>query len=141
VFFESSDGVFSSVAEITVGRHQLILHIIGSDKMIQSGRCLVVESLEFWFETLDSEFLMDVVIGLDPFWGGSGFHRYDFDVVSVINITDHDVRVSLTGSHQEFSREVRVKLSLINQDGINKVGFCAQVCVSGWHVRDLCFRS
>jgi hypothetical protein len=35
--------------------------------MLQSGRCLVVESLEFWFEALDSEFFMDVIIGLDPF--------------------------------------------------------------------------
>jgi hypothetical protein len=52
---------------MTVGRHQLILHIIGGEKMLQSGRCLVVESLEFWFETFGSDLLMDVIIGLDPF--------------------------------------------------------------------------
>jgi hypothetical protein len=67
VFFECLDGALSSVAAVTVGRHQLILHIIGGEKMLQSGRRLVVESLEFWFETLDSELLMDVIIGLDPF--------------------------------------------------------------------------
>jgi hypothetical protein len=36
----------------------------------------------------------------------------------------------------EFSRQVRVKLSLIDQDGIHKVGFFAQVCVSRWRVRN-----
>jgi hypothetical protein len=67
VFFESSDGAFSSVAVMTVGRYQFILNIIGGEKMLQSGRCLVVDSLEFWFETLSNEFLMDVIIGLDLF--------------------------------------------------------------------------
>jgi hypothetical protein len=66
VFFESSDGAFSSVAAVTVGRYQLILHVIGGEKMLQSGRRLVVESLEFWFETLGSELLMDVIICLHP---------------------------------------------------------------------------
>jgi hypothetical protein len=66
VFLKSSDGAFSGIAAVAVGRHQLVLHVIGGEKVLQSGRCLVVESLEFWFETLDSEFLMDVTIGLDP---------------------------------------------------------------------------
>jgi hypothetical protein len=59
--------------------------------MLQSGRCLVVESLELWFKTFGSEFLMDVIIGLDPFLGGPVFHRYDFDVVTVIHIAYHDI--------------------------------------------------
>jgi hypothetical protein len=67
VFLESSDGALSSVAAMTVGRHQLILHVIGGEKMLQSGRCLVVESFEFWFETFGSELLMDVIMGLYPF--------------------------------------------------------------------------
>jgi hypothetical protein len=67
VFFKSSDGSFSGVAAVTVGRDKLVLYIIGGEKVLQSGRCLVVESLEFWFETLGSEFLMDVIICLDPF--------------------------------------------------------------------------
>jgi hypothetical protein len=66
VFFESSDGAFSGIAAMAVGRHQLVLHIIGGEKILQSGRCLVVESLEFLFETLDSEFLVDGIIGFDP---------------------------------------------------------------------------
>jgi hypothetical protein len=76
---------------MAVGRHQLVLHIIGSEKILQSGRCLVVESLEILFETLDREFLMDVIIGLDPFRGGPGFHGDEFNVVAVINIADHDI--------------------------------------------------
>jgi hypothetical protein len=67
VLFESSDCAFSGVAAMSVRRHQLVLPIIGGGKTLQSGRCLVVERLEFWFETLDSEFLMDGIIGLDPF--------------------------------------------------------------------------
>jgi hypothetical protein len=67
VFFESSDGAFSGVAAVAVGRHQLVLHIIGGEKVLQSGRCLVVESLKSWFETLGSEFLVDVIICLYPF--------------------------------------------------------------------------
>jgi hypothetical protein len=67
VIFESSYGALSGIAAMAVGRHQLVLHVIGGEKMLQSGECLVVESLEFWFETLDREFLMDVIIGLDPF--------------------------------------------------------------------------
>jgi hypothetical protein len=67
VLFESSDGAFCGVAVMAVRRQQLKLHIIGGGKNLQSGRCLVVESLEFWFETLDREFLMDGIIGIDPF--------------------------------------------------------------------------
>jgi hypothetical protein len=67
VLFESSDGAFIGIAAMAVGRHQLVLHVIGGEKNLQSGRCLVVDSLEFWFETLYREFLMDVIIGLDPF--------------------------------------------------------------------------
>jgi hypothetical protein len=86
----SLDGAFSDIVAVTVGRHQLILNFIGGEKVLQSGRCLIVESLEVWFETLGSEFLMDVIIGLDPFRGGPGFHRDEFNVVAVINIADHD---------------------------------------------------
>jgi hypothetical protein len=67
VFFESSDGAFRGVAAMAVRRHQLVLYIIGGKKNVQSGRCLVVESLEFWFEALDSEFLMDGIICFDLF--------------------------------------------------------------------------
>jgi hypothetical protein len=70
VFFKTSDGAFSGIVAMVVGRHQLVLHVIGGEKIIQSGQCLIVESLELWFETLDSELLMDVIIGLDPFRGG-----------------------------------------------------------------------
>jgi hypothetical protein len=91
VFFESSDGAFSSIAEMAVGRHQLVLHVICGEIILQSGRCLVVESLDFWFETLDREFLMDVITGLDPFLGGPGLHWDDFNIVAVINIADHDI--------------------------------------------------
>jgi hypothetical protein len=52
---------------IAMRRHKLVVHIIGGEKVLQSGRCLLVKSLEFWFETLDSEFLMDGIIVLYPF--------------------------------------------------------------------------
>jgi hypothetical protein len=65
VFFESSDGTFSGVAAMAVRRHQLVIDIIGGEKILQSGRRLVVESLELWFESLDSEFLMYGIICFD----------------------------------------------------------------------------
>jgi hypothetical protein len=58
--------------------------------------------LKFWFETFGSEFLMNVIICLDPFRGGPGFHWDNLDIVAVMNITDHDVRVALAGSHRIF---------------------------------------
>jgi hypothetical protein len=67
VLFESLDGAFSGIAAMAVRWHQFVLHIIDGDKILLSGRCLIVESLEFWLETLDSEFLMYGIIGLDPF--------------------------------------------------------------------------
>jgi hypothetical protein len=67
VFFESPNGAFSGIETVAVGRYKLVLHVIGGEKVLQSGRCLVVESLEFWFEALDREFLMDGIIGVDPF--------------------------------------------------------------------------
>jgi hypothetical protein len=66
VLFESSDGAFRGVAVMAVRRHQLAIDIIDGEKMLQSGRRLVVESLEFWFESLDSELLMDGIICFDP---------------------------------------------------------------------------
>jgi hypothetical protein len=67
VFFECLDGSFSGIVTVTVGRYQLVLHVIGGEKVLQSGRFLIVECLEFWFETLGSEFLLDVIICFDPF--------------------------------------------------------------------------
>jgi hypothetical protein len=82
----------------------LIFHVIGSEKVFQSDGCFVVKGLKFGFETLGSEFLMDVVIFFDPFQGGPGIHRDNFDVIAVKNITDHDVPVALAGPHWKFSR-------------------------------------
>jgi hypothetical protein len=48
----------------------------------------------------------------------------------------HDILVSFAGPDREFPRHVRVKLALINHDGIHEVGFCAQVCVRCWLVHD-----
>jgi hypothetical protein len=62
VFFEGPDVVFRGVASMAVGWHQLVSDIIDGEEILQSGRCLVVESLEFWRETLDSELLMNGVI-------------------------------------------------------------------------------
>jgi hypothetical protein len=76
---------------MAVRRHQLVIYIIGGEKILQSGRCLVVESLDFWFEALDSELMMDCTICIDPFRGGPIFHGDDFNVVAVINIAEHDI--------------------------------------------------
>jgi hypothetical protein len=70
VFFESSDSAFREVAAMAMRWHQLISDIIDGEEILQSGRCLVVESLELWLETLDCELLMDDVICLDRFRGG-----------------------------------------------------------------------
>jgi hypothetical protein len=58
---------------LLVGRYQLAIHVIGGEKVLQSGRCLVVECLEFWFETLCSDFLDNL------------------NVADVINLADHDI--------------------------------------------------
>jgi hypothetical protein len=70
---------------------QLVLHVIGGEKVVQSSRCLGVKSLEFWFETLACEFLVDVIICFDPFLGGPRFNWDDLTVVAVINIAYHDI--------------------------------------------------
>jgi hypothetical protein len=70
VFLESPDGALRSVASMTVRWHQLISDIIDGEEILQSGRCLVVESLELWFETFYCELLMYAVIWFDPFRGG-----------------------------------------------------------------------
>jgi hypothetical protein len=57
---------------------------------------------KFGFETFGSEFLMNVIICFGPFRGGPGFHWENFEIIAVINITDHDVRVALAGSHRKF---------------------------------------
>jgi hypothetical protein len=86
-FFESPDGAFRGVASMTVRQIQLISDIIDGEVILLSVRCLVVESLEIWFETFDCELLMDAVICFDPFRGRPGFHWNDFDVVSIIDVT------------------------------------------------------
>jgi hypothetical protein len=55
---------------MTVRRHQLVSDIIDGEEILQSVRCLVVESLELWFETLDRELLIDAVVCFDSFRGG-----------------------------------------------------------------------
>jgi hypothetical protein len=132
VFLESYDGAFRSVASVAVRWHQLVSDIIDFEETLQSGGCLVVESLELWLETLDSELLMNGVICFNPLRSGPRFHGDDFNVVAIINITDHHVRVSFAGLHRELSRQVRVKLTLIDYDGVHEVGLCAQVSVRCW---------
>jgi hypothetical protein len=66
VFFESSDGSFGGVASMTVRRHQLVSDIVDGEVILQSGRCLVVKSLELWFETFNCELLVNAVICFDP---------------------------------------------------------------------------
>jgi hypothetical protein len=127
VFFESPDGAFRSVASMAVRLHQLVSDIIYGAEILQSGGCLVVESLEIWLKTLDSEILMNAVICFDPFRGGPRLHGDELDVVAIIDIADHHIRVSFAGYHRELSGKVGVKLTLINQDGVHEVGLCAQI--------------
>jgi hypothetical protein len=87
-----------------VGGDKLICHVIGSEKVFQSGGCFVVKCLKFGFETLGSEFLMDVIICFDPFQGRPGLHWDNFDIIAVKNITDHNVPLALAGPHRNFSR-------------------------------------
>jgi hypothetical protein len=53
VFLEIPDGAFYSVVSMAARWKQLISDIIDGEEILQSGLCLVVESLELWFETLD----------------------------------------------------------------------------------------
>jgi hypothetical protein len=114
---------------MTVGRNQLISDVIDGEEILQSGQCLVVESLELWFETFDCELLMDAFICFDPFRGGPGLHWNDFDVVAIIDVTLHYIRVAFAGSDRELSRQVGVELTLIDYDCVHKVGLGAQVCI------------
>jgi hypothetical protein len=132
VILESSDGAFDSVESMAMRWYQLVSDIIDGKEILQGGGFLVVESLELWFETIDRELLMDGVICFDPFRGGTRFHRYDFNVIEIINIADHHIRVSFAGSHRELSHQVGVKLALIEYDGVHKVGLCSQICVQCW---------
>jgi hypothetical protein len=118
VFFESSDGAFGGVASMTVRRHQLVSDIVDGEVFLQSGRCLIVESLELWFETLDNELLMYAVICFDTLRGGHRFHWDDFNVVAIIDITYHHITVSLAGLNRELSCQVCVELTLIHYDCI-----------------------
>jgi hypothetical protein len=114
---------------MTVRRHQLISDVIDGEEIPQSGRCLVVESLELWFESFDCDILMNAVICFDPFRGGTLTHGNDFDVVAIKDVTYHRIRVSFAGSHWEFSRQVGVELTLIDYNCVHEVGLCAQVFV------------
>jgi hypothetical protein len=42
MIFKSLDDSFSGVAAVAVGRKQLVLNVIASEKVFLSGRCLVV---------------------------------------------------------------------------------------------------
>jgi hypothetical protein len=62
VFFEGPDGAFRGVAAMAVRRHQLAIDIIDGEENLQSYGCFVVESLDFWLETLDSELFVYGII-------------------------------------------------------------------------------
>jgi hypothetical protein len=70
VFLGSYDGAFGGVASMAVRWHQSISDIIDGEEILQNGGCLIVESLELWFETLDCELLINAVILFDLFRGG-----------------------------------------------------------------------
>jgi hypothetical protein len=110
---------------MTVGGNKLIFHVIDSEKVFQRSGCFVVKGLKFGFEKLGSEFLMDVVICLDPFRGVPGLHQDNFDAIAVKNITYHDVPVALAGPLWKFSHLICVQLSLVDQEGISKMVLCA----------------
>jgi hypothetical protein len=57
------------MALMTVRWHQLISDIVDGEEVLQSGRGLVVKSLELWFETFDCELLVNAVICFDPLRG------------------------------------------------------------------------
>jgi hypothetical protein len=66
VFLEGPDGAFRGIAAMSFRWHQLVSDIIDGEEILQSGGCLVVESLEFWLETLYSELLMNGAICFTP---------------------------------------------------------------------------
>jgi hypothetical protein len=72
---------------------------------------------------------MDAGICFDPFRVGPELHWKDFDVIAIIDVTLHYIRVYFAGSNQELSRQVGVELTLINYDCVHEVGLGAQVCI------------
>jgi hypothetical protein len=100
---ESPDGAFRRAAALEVRRHQLVIVIIDGEIMLQSGGCLVVESLELWFETLDSELVLWP--GLGEFTGEACVSDTNFVAMSPTIVSGRGVEASLPTLFSAFLLE------------------------------------
>jgi hypothetical protein len=52
VLFESSDGAFSGIVAMAVGRHQLVLHVIGCEKFFKAANASLSRVWSFGLKPL-----------------------------------------------------------------------------------------
>jgi hypothetical protein len=64
VILESSDGAFSRVAAMSIGRHELVVDVFVFEELFEHRRAFVVEALELWAEASLAEFGVQSFVGV-----------------------------------------------------------------------------
>ncbi len=87
-------------------RDQQEVNVLASHVALESGRCLVVESLELGFEAAGGEEGVGACVGDKDLGTGLGFHGLDVNEVTVVVIDDEHVAVAIRRGLYEATGEV-----------------------------------
>ena len=112
MIFEGLDGSFGSINTVLVWRYKLPLDVFAAQKICDGRRCLVVEDIELWLETLVFKVREDVVEGGDDGWSFTIGDCSDNDGIGGVVVGDKHVLFVFQGHCWESAGEISIRGSI-----------------------------
>jgi hypothetical protein len=133
VVLECADGTFGGEHAVEPGGDKLPCNATGIEEVANSLGALVVEPMDFRFETTDGEVVIQFGGGSGQLHGGVGLEGLREDGVTIVIVEDHDRFVALAGGDGEASSLVGGDLSgrsgVVDDFGIHFVSSYADLIV------------
>ena len=124
MIFPGSYGALGCVGSMNVRRCVLKLCVIFLDEILNIFGSFIVQFMQLWSITADSEELVHFIVGLQNFGAVSRLDRIGFDVIWVHCVEDHNVIVAAVGSYGKTACLVGEELAFdVDHGHEDHVGF------------------
>lgn len=109
--FESSNGFFSRVGAMDVGRNQLEVNSLRAQVVTDKGWTFIVKDMEFGREAAGFKKLMEGLDGLQLMQSGFRFQGACKDGIGIMAVKHHDIFVAVTGGEGKTASLISAHLA------------------------------
>jgi hypothetical protein len=111
VILKRADGAFGRIATMYMGRHKLVVDIVGREELLESGGGLVIQTLQARCEATCLEEMDGPLISGKDVRARARRHGFCMHIVAVEVIDNEEILVALAGGRKKATREVGTDLA------------------------------